>query len=242
MKTLAFLFLMCLLTYGVSAQDKASADLPLVSKPLAILNKAVGHYYDHNNAKWNLVDNRIEGLKVIDQFDKYEFHTVIYKDKKYLLLRKNYEICNYVNPLTKEGKTIHKAFVDWAIDLAQYKKAIDSMSVTDNELVLGVEAYNFDLLKVNAKDANATLDKAGERQKLVFRFRLDKEKNTARFIIYAREQLNEDYFKIKYLSNNTYNSYSQEGAVIASSGLYDHFFYETDYASFVSFLKAPLSQ
>lgn len=244
MKTILVLLLI-LMAPSVSqmAQDSTKQATPTLSKPIATLSKANGFYFDKETNKWNITANKIEGIEPIDQFTRFEFRIAENNGRKYLILRKDYEIGHYHYPIAKKEWKGHKAYVDWVIDFATYKQKIDSLNAERNVLIFDVPSYSFDVASEGETIPKIDFSQKEEKHKLIIKFRTDTIKQRTRFFIYSRNVIGENFFNIKHLANNrTYNSYSPEGEIISSDKLYSNFFFETDMKSFMNFIKAPLKK
>lgn len=148
--------------------------------------------------------------------------------------------------------------------------SLDLIAVTDNEdtypflLIIGDDPYwkgqRKKLIKEHTKSISEVVDKGSnvndgvnfhareiaiiERRfapaKLAIKFRLDREKNWARFLIYSYENtyVYPQSFQYSYEQQVVMSDALME--LIQSDDLWTSFYYETDLDYFVNFVKAPL--
>jgi len=226
-------------------------DMIQLEKPFAKLNKAKGWFQIGNSGSWISGKNKIYRL---DHFKKYEWGMAEYRGRKYLYLRKYWEMGEYAIEADKDYTIWLDNVSDWVrtpkdkriksyvyfFDPDSYKSLIDKM--TDGDNILEIQALLIDY-NVDGRDkleANI-LENSGDT--FVFRILADKKAKTARFLFFdtVKGRVNPYSFREEFMGNKlAYDLTEENPGLFRSPELFERYFYDTSYKNLMNFLQAPL--
>lgn len=225
-----------ILSTTIYAQERVSRESAIakISEPFATLKKATGWKYSLDTEKWTSGDNFIVQF---DSFNSFNFSIASYNEKDYLQFSKKYQTGYYKYPNLKLYWNSYEDSKTAIISLDSYKEKVLDLQ-NDNILEFDILSRSNDIYEYK-KD----VEKGIPYHKLVLKFRLNKEKSTARFLFYIVNK--NGYIELLELGHTGYTSYgkyNEEYKIITSNDLYENFYYEMDYNEFLEFIKAPLNK
>lgn len=247
---------MGIINYSVG-QERINKVLPKLSATISSLTEAIG-YFCNQQGQWSEGDeNEIQDQYItIDSFNRFEFRTISYSKRVYLLFIKKKRSWYYKYPSIQEDMQFYDSFSYYLLDIEEYKTKLANIS-NDNYIefdvlysssVLGEDIFKIeqDVLKFFDKSEPST-----NNNKLIFQFRLFDKKNIAQFLIYNKycttkyslkkrkkqdqiEQISCSYNGFNIDCNSDIRRYSNN---LGSNTQYDSWYYEISLDKFEYFIR-----